>query len=210
MKENDKAAPLSAKKKADIDKFIKQLTECAAKQDDSASAKPDALAEPPVKSPTQTTLPTTTPTQTTTPVTPPVATTKPVTVPAPTTPTPAVTAKPAIATAEPSADGSEDEEDTSITKSTTTGAPKLVSLRAVSGIALLSSGDLVMPVQPSFALSGGYPLAVGPIELDLGAGVSYVPLPYEVMGIQKRGMMLGGRAVIGAAYCVTPENRVAR
>lgn len=208
IKENDKAAPLTAKKKADIDKFIKQLTECAAKQDDSASAKPDALAEPPVKSTstsTQTTPPPPTPTQTTTPVissTPPVATTKPSIASAP---APAVTANPAIATADSSGDGAEDEQDTSVTKATATVAPKLVSVRAVSGIALLSSGDLVMPVQPSFALSAGYPLAVGPIELDLGAGVSYVPLPYEVMGAQKRGMMLGGRAVIGAAYPVAPK-----
>ncbi|MBV8757795.1 MAG: tetratricopeptide repeat protein [Deltaproteobacteria bacterium] len=180
LKEHDKTAPLSAKTKADIDRFIAQLSDCAAKQESSANAKPDTTVSPP---------PTTTPT-TTTSLTPTTA-----------TPTPA---KPETTVATADKPESEEDDDTSVKVTTETGAPQLISLRAVSGVARLSSGDLDMPVQPTFALAAGYPLMIGPLELDLGVGGSYTPLPYQTMVAQKRGMMLGARAVVGAAYAVTP------
>lgn len=179
LKEQDKAAPLSPKTKSDIDHFIAQLSECSQKQDSSANAKPDTVQAPPPP-PTATTATTTTPSPTTTP------------------------AKPETTVAE--ADKPDDDEDqgASVTKSATMAPPELVSLRAVTGIALLSSGDLSIPMQPTFAVSAGYPLALGPLELDLGIGGSFTPLPYEAMGAQKRGTMLGARAVVDAVYPVTP------
>ena len=92
-----------------------------------------------------------------------------------------------------------------MTTSVTTDNPKMVSARVVTGIALLASGDLEIPVQPSFGVVGGYPLPVGPALLELGAGLSYTPLPYEAMGAQKQGTMLGLRAVVGAVYPVAPK-----
>lgn len=181
LKQEDKAAPLSAKTKADIDNFIAQLSDCAEKQDSSASAKPDTVQAPP---------PTTTTTTTTTPVT--------------TTPAAVTPAKPTTVAAADKPD--DDEQDGgSVASSTATARPDLVSLRAVSGIALLSSGDLEIPVQPTFALTAGYPLALGPVELDLGVGASYTPLPYQVMDVQKHGSMLGARAVVAAVYPVAPK-----
>lgn len=181
LKEQDKAQPLSAKTKADIDHFIAQLAECAAKQDSSANAKPDTTVPPPTTTSTTTTPTTTAPSTTTTPA----------------------KSETTVATAD-KPDGDE-EEGASVAKSTETAAPKLVSVRATTGIALLSSGDLEIPVQPTFGLTAGYPLAVGEIELDLGVGGSFTPLPYEAMGVQKRGVMLGARAVVGAAYPVAPN-----
>jgi hypothetical protein len=184
LKEQDKAAPLSAKKKTEINNFIAGLAECTAKQDSSASAKPDTVVQPPLQ--TTTTPTTTTPATTATPTT---------TTPAPPTTTAALD-KP---------DGDTDEQDSSVSKSTTTTAPTIVSLRAMSGIALLSSGDLSIPLQPTFALTAGYPLALGPLELDLGAGASYTPLPYQVMTTQQQGTMLGVRAVVAAVYPVAAK-----
>jgi len=209
LKEGDKASPLSARQKDEIDRFIKQLTDCAAKADNTANTKPDGIDQPPptttVPAPPATTTTTTTAPPTTT------ATTTTATPPPPTTTTAAPTktvATPPVKTAavdKPGEEGEEDEKDTSVSASTTATAPELITLRAVSGIALLSSGDLDIPAQPSFAVTAGYPLAIGPMELDLGAGVSYTPLPYEVMGAQKRGMLLGARAVAAAVYPVAPK-----
>ncbi len=92
-----------------------------------------------------------------------------------------------------------------IAKGGTQIPPKLVSARMIFGVALLAAGDLDVPVQPAFGIVAGYPLPVGPITLELGAGIGYTPLPYEVMGVQNRGTMLGVRAVAAAVYPVTPQ-----
>src|ERR1043166_7119326 len=46
LKENDKAEPLSKKKKDEVDKFIAQLTDCAAKADSTAAQQPDTIDKP--------------------------------------------------------------------------------------------------------------------------------------------------------------------
>ena len=209
LKENDKQAPLSKQKREEVDRFIKQLTDCAAKADSTAGTKPDSLDSPPstgmsgTQGTTSTTSPATTTTTQTTATTP-----KTTTPPPPPTTTPATGTKPPTTTGalEKPDDGTdEDEDETTVTKTTTVTAPSTISARAVTGIAVISSGDLHIPVQPSFAVIAGYPLAVGPMVLDLGAGVSYTPLPYQVMGEQKQGTMFGARAVISAQYPATPK-----
>lgn len=190
LRENDKAAPLSAKKRQEVDRFIKQLTDCAAKADSSAGAKPDTLDQPPTPATTTSTTPPTTPT--TSPTAPP------------TTPTPPEKTGATVAL-ESTDSAEEDEEHTSVTKTTTTVGPQLVSLRAVTGLAMLSSGNLNIPVQPAFAVMAGYPLSLGSVLLDIGAGVSYSPMPYEAMGEQKQGTLFGARALASVRYPVMPK-----
>src|SRR5687767_10417733 len=46
LKEKDTAAPLSASKREEVDRFITQQTECAAKADASQTAQPQTLDRP--------------------------------------------------------------------------------------------------------------------------------------------------------------------
>jgi hypothetical protein len=72
-------------------------------------------------------------------------------------------------------------------------------------MALIDVGDLDIPVQPMFGLIGGYPIHIAPVTIEVGAALSYTPLPYAVMDEQKRGMMLGFRATAVASYPVMPK-----
>lgn len=56
---------------------------------------------------------------------------------------------------------------------------KTVSAHAGFGLALVSTGPQDVPVQGSFFVSAGYPLAAGPATLDVGVGLGYTPLPYR-------------------------------
>jgi hypothetical protein len=93
----------------------------------------------------------------------------------------------------------------STTTTATMEAPKVVSARFTGGVAMLHSADLGMPVQPSIGITGAYPVPAGPVTLELGAGFTWTPLPYETMAGQQQGRMIGVRAVVGAVYPVAPK-----
>jgi hypothetical protein len=98
------------------------------------------------------------------------------------------------------------EDDHHVDAHATTGQEQqMLSARLTGGIAKIGAGALTVPVQPVFGVAGGYPLPLGPITLDVGAGLSYTPLPYQVSGMQERGTMLGLRAVGSARYPVAPQ-----
>lgn len=186
LKEKDTTAPLSEKKSKEIDKFIGELSDCAAKADSGANVQPQSLDQPAASGG---------------------ATTQPTTAAAPATPTSA-TATRATTADKPSErvannnDADEDGGEEQVTEHAAHGA-NVVSARLESGVALLGGGGgLTFPAQPTVSLSGGYPLAAGPAVIELGAGFSYVPLPYDVMGAQKRGALVGARAQVVAAYPV--------
>lgn len=203
LKENDRASPLSRQKREEVDRFIQRLTECAAKADSTATAKPDTLDKP-GDTGTATTPGTGPSPSTTQPMTTPTTVTQPATGPTSTT----VPANAKTAQVAPPLDQEEDDEEDlepAISAQTPPRA-KLVSARVESGIALLGAGDdLDIPMQPAFLVSGGYPLAAGPATIEVGAGLSYTPLPYEVMGAQKQGSMLGVRALGVGSYPVAPK-----
>jgi hypothetical protein len=208
LKEKDDKAPLSAKKREEVERFINELTDCAAKADSTAGAQPDTIDRPP-PGPTG---PTTTGTG------PATATGSPATgttITAPTAVTSVVGATSTSATGGPGPTGAtgptvgalespdgDDGDGGSVHATQQTSGPSLVSARMTAGIALLGAGDLEMPVLPSLGITGGYPLPIGPLTLELGAGLTYTPLPYEVGGAQQRGTMLGVRAVAAAVYPV--------
>lgn len=208
LKEKDTAAPLSAKKRDEVDKFIKQLAECAAKADSGADVQPQGLDRPPTTTTTTTPTTTTTTTPTTTtqkPVTTTTPTTTTTTTPKPTTPTPTTPATPATTTAQLENPEEEPEEEEPVPTQPGVGA-SMISARAEGGVALLGGDNLKFPAQPVFSVSGGYPISLGDkAAIEVGAGFSFSPLPYQVMGEQKQGSMIGARAQGVGAFSVAPK-----
>jgi hypothetical protein len=147
LKENDRAAPLSKKKRDEVDKFIVQLTECVAKTDTTTSTPPDTLDSPPPSEPA----------------------------PAQTPPAPAETpvpAPPAVVPVQP---------ELAATRAVEPRSP-LIAVRLGAAVTKLVLGPgVAAPVQPSLWLAGGYPLRAGPVTIELGAGLSWTPLPYDDM-----------------------------
>ncbi len=194
LKEKDTENPLSAKKKKEVEKFIKDLEECAAKAEDSASQPPDGLDNPNEhgNDGNDTTGGDTTGGDTTGGDT--------------TATGNDTTGGETEVAVKGDGKGDDDDEEISFVEKDSGTTPKLLSARALLGPAIVSAGDLQVPVQPSFGLVAGYPLAAGPIQLDLGAGFSYSPLPYESMpGVQEQGTLIGVRAVVAATYPVNPK-----
>jgi hypothetical protein len=100
----------------------------------------------------------------------------------------------------------EDGDGGGITKGTETTQPKLLSVRAFGGGAKISTGDLEVPVQATFGLIAGYPLAINEkLILDIGAGFTFTPVPYETMGMSKSAKMIGLVADVGVTYAVAPK-----
>jgi hypothetical protein len=172
LKEKDTANPLSKKKREEVERFIAELTECAAKADTSAETKPDTIDKP-GKDRDPDTNPDTDPDDDRIAVLP--------------------------------KKGDDDDDDLLLEEETP--GPKLLSARFGAGVAIFNAGDLAVPAQPSFGLVAGYPIAAGPMIIDVGAGLSYSPLPYETepMRTQETGSLLGVRAVVAGTYLVNPK-----
>ena len=178
-------APLTKSEREEVGRFIDQLQPCAQQAASTAQVKPDTLNQP-AGAPPQA--------QTPTPTAPAPITTPP--------PAPAPKTTPKVADAAPSApETSASETDDSVTATTTTTAPPhTFAAYAAAGISKIGVGNLGIPVEPSLVAGAAYPIALGPIVLDVGAGVSYAPLPYDVMGVKKQGTLLGARLALGATY----------
>jgi len=195
LKDQDTAAPLSQKKKDEIERFITELTACVANADRSAIAQPDTIVKPQLTAPAATPAPAAAPR-----LAPPSAA----------APALALSAAPGArrgatgrtASPEPK---EEDEGDDAVVKQPPSAGPQLVVARLTGGVAMISAGDLGIPVQPVFGLIGGYPLHLSPLTIELGAALSYTPLPYAVMDEQKRGTMLGARATAVVSCPVTSK-----
>src|SRR5262249_41122173 len=132
LKDQDTAAPLSQRKKDEVEKFISELAECVAKADQSVTAQPDTIVKPPVTTAVTATAMTTT----ATPKTKRQSGTK-------------------ENTAALESRGDEGEGDASTKERPSAGAKRLVA-RLTGGIALIGAGDLDIPAQPVFGLFGGY------------------------------------------------------
>lgn len=176
LKDQDPVAPLPQKKRDEIDKFIAELTECVANTERSAGTQPDTVVKPPS--------------------------------PAPAANAAAPGAAPSAELGASSVTGSRgagavhrtggDEVDKSgIVPDDATGP---VVVRFTGGVAMLSAADLGIPVQPVLRLGGGYPLHAGLATIEVGAALSYSPLPYLVMDEQKIGAMFGARLAAVASY----------
>jgi tetratricopeptide (TPR) repeat protein len=84
--------------------------------------------------------------------------------------------------------------------------PRVVSVRLVGGGAKISAGDLTVPVQATGALIGGYPIAIDKLIVEIGAGFTFTPVPFEdQMGASKSAQLIGLIANVGATYIAIPK-----
>ena len=89
----------------------------------------------------------------------------------------------------------------------TGGPPKVISVRLVGGGAKLSTGDLDVPIQATGALLAGYPLSLNDkLLLELGAGFTFTPVPFEdAMGDSKSANLTALMINASAVYQVAPK-----
>ena len=103
-------------------------------------------------------------------------------------------------------EGDEGDEGASIVKKAP-GA-KLLAAQFGFGVAKIGAGSLSVPIEPTFALFGGYPVVHTPVlEVDFGLAASFTPVPYvNTISMEKltgsfTQLLVDG----GATYAVAPK-----
>lgn len=103
-------------------------------------------------------------------------------------------------------DEEEEEEEDGISETVTPTQPGLLSARFTGGAAVVSAGDLEVPVQATGALLAGYPLAINEqLTLELGGGFTFTPVPFQRGGMSRSAKLIGIFANVGATYEVIPK-----
>ncbi len=174
--------PIDAKKRAEIEDRIKELEECARNTEAIKNKPPDQNLKPggeglgPGTGPGTGTGPGSTETK-----------------------------GPEVAEKNP--DGTIDETDPDDRVPAPADAPpRVVSVRLAGGGAKITAGDLNVPIQATGALIGGYPLAFDKLILELGAGFTFTPVPFEgQMMASKTAQLIGLVANVGATYLAHPK-----
>lgn len=124
-----------------------------------------------------------------------------------TTTTPAnATAGPKTA-AKPEAEPVDEPEEEAAPETPASTAPSLLSVRAIGGASRLSAGNLNKTFRFSGAITGGYPLSVAdPFSVELGATLSFLPVPYTTMADEKgSGALFGILANVAPTYEIIPN-----
>jgi hypothetical protein len=99
----------------------------------------------------------------------------------------------------------EEEEEEDVSGETTVGA-KMLSARGGFGLAMVDTGDLDVPIQPAINIGAGYPIAAGPVLLDVGGLFTYTPLPYQTaMGTSETSTLVGLLVNAGATYPINDK-----
>jgi hypothetical protein len=86
--------------------------------------------------------------------------------------------------------------------------PKVISLRVAGGGAKVTgTGTIEVPIQATVALVAGYPIPVGEqLTVEVGAGFTFTPLPYDDMaGQSKSAQLIGLMANVGGTYHAAPK-----
>ncbi|HWO22431.1 MAG TPA: tetratricopeptide repeat protein [Kofleriaceae bacterium] len=183
LRDSDKSKPLDPKKRAEIEARIKELEDCARQQEAIKNKPPDNL-KPDDPSDTKNNGKGD-----------------------PSNKGPDVSDK-GNGKGDGKDDGTDDTDDTDDVKVTKTAEapPRVVSVRLVGGGAKISAGDLNVPLQATGALIGGYPIALDKLVLELGAGFTFTPVPYEgQMMASKTAQLIGLVANAGATYTLIPK-----
>jgi len=101
----------------------------------------------------------------------------------------------------------EDEDDEDLIEAVAV-APSTVSARASVGLAVLRMGDPqdINGPKPAINLGAGYPMPAGPALLDLGAAITFSPVPYQTMqGTSEQATLFAFMANAGATYPINPQ-----
>src|SRR5690606_26051854 len=104
-------------------------------------------------------------------------------------------------------DEGEEEEEEEEEPTQPSAQPSMVSVRVDAGAGKLSAGDLDPPIQFAGAIIGGYPLTLNPqLQLELGAALSFTPVPYTTTMDEKgSGAMIGVLANAAPSYTIIPK-----
>ena len=184
LKDQDTVKPLAPEKRAEIQGWIGELEECEKNQESIAHKTPD------------TTIPATG------------TTTKPTTT---------TTTRPATGSAETKVGeggdngdgtGSDTPDDGDIHKATTIEQPKLLDLRLTGGVGKTGAGDLTVPIEATFNLFVGYPIAINDqVMLDVGVNVGYTPVPFtnSATNAKSTGSLIGALVDAGLTYAVASK-----
>ncbi|MEO6775888.1 MAG: tetratricopeptide repeat protein [Kofleriaceae bacterium] len=195
LRDQDAAKPLNPDKRKEIQGWITELDQCDKNQDSIANKRPDSTISP---TGSESTTGTTGTTGATTTTIKPAGTG---------TATKGTGTKVADTTnGEGDGDGDGDGQG-GVHAGVTVAQPKVISLRFTGGVSKISAGDLSVPVQPTFNLFAGYPIAVGEqLEVDVGVDLNFTPVPYtDAMNLKKTGQFIGALADVGAVYTVAPK-----
>ena len=106
--------------------------------------------------------------------------------------------------------GGDDDDSGSVTTSAASAGPHLISARFTGGGTKVSAGGNPVPVQATFALTAGYPIAINDkLTVEAGAAFTFTPIPFETQGGGAMGSQTGqlwGLLANGAAtYEVIPK-----
>jgi hypothetical protein len=190
LKEDDTKKPLRAELKQEVEKRIVELEECVKRE---IASKPPTALDRGTNAATGT----------------PATGTPGKTSPTGGTPTNANT-NTETANTEAGGEGEGEDEEAAEVVAHADGKPTLVSARVGLGAAKLSAGDLITPIQFAGTLVGGYPLALGDkLQLDLGAALSFTPVPYDATQgasvMKGTGVLFGILANVSPAVTVIPK-----
>ena len=204
LKDQDTAKPLSPDKRKEIEGWIAELDECDKSQDSIANKRPDSTISP-NSNPTGTGTTGTTGTGTTGTKT----TTTTGTGTGTGTGAGSGTGSGTKVAEGGGGEGGGDDDDSGggVHAGVTAAQPTTISTRFTAGVSKISAGDLTVPVEPTFNLFAGYPIAVSPqLEIDVGADLNFTPVPFtDSMNTKKTAQFIGVLADVGAVYSVAPK-----
>jgi len=112
---------------------------------------------------------------------------------------------PDVAKKDPDGEGEDAQGDVDVRKPAEPPPPRLISVRLIGGGAKISAGDLDVPFQATGALIGGYPIPVDKVLVEVGAGFTFTPVPFEGQMSSKTAQLIGFVANVGATYTVMPK-----
>jgi hypothetical protein len=100
----------------------------------------------------------------------------------------------------------------SITKPAQLAGPHVISARLTGGATKVGAGNIEVPVQATFALVAGYPIAVNhKLTVDVGGAFTFTPVPYQTRSgsgmpsVSKTAQQFAVMANAGATYEVIPK-----
>jgi tetratricopeptide (TPR) repeat protein len=109
-------------------------------------------------------------------------------------------------------DGDDDDDDgDSITKPAPRTGPHVISARLTGGGTIVKTGSIEVPVQATFALIAGYPIAVNrQLTIDVGGAFTFTPVPYQATRpgmpmANETAQLIAVMANAGATYEVIPK-----
>jgi len=107
--------------------------------------------------------------------------------------------------------GDDDDDGGSVTKPARLTGPHVISARLTGGGTIVKTGSIEVPVQATFALIAGYPIAVSrQLTIDVGGAFTFTPVPYQadrpgMPMANETAQLIGLMANAGATYEVIPK-----